>query len=37
MTWGKKAIEKMRIEQRESVLKGRELEEHERRRSELDE
>lgn len=37
VTWGKKAAEKMRSEDRDSAVRGRELEEHERRRAELDE
>lgn len=37
VTWGKKAVEKMRIEEKDSVARGKELEEHERRRAELDE
>lgn len=37
VTWGKKAVEKMGNEERDSVARGKELEEHERRRAELDE
>lgn len=37
VTWGKKAVEKMRNEEKDSVARGKELEEHERRRAVLDE